>query len=111
MRLPLPVRNLPHAVSTKETRMTRPRTRLSRSCRAAVMIATVALAVKSSAQQSAPPPEMLDPALSVRTVVAGLNLPIAMAFIGPNDMLVLEKDTGQIKRVVNGAVTATVLDL
>src|SRR5262249_40355139 len=30
---------------------------------------------------------------------------------GPNDFLVLEKASGQVKRVVNGVVTATVLDL
>ena len=56
-------------------------------------------------------PQMLDPSLDVRTVVSGLTMPIGVAFLGPNDMLVLEKDTGPIKRVVNGVVTATVLDL
>jgi glucose/arabinose dehydrogenase len=34
-----------------------------------------------------------------------------MAFLGPNDLLVLEKNTGQVKRVVNGAVQGVVLDL
>ena len=89
--------------------MTRPRTWLSLACRAAV-IAAVALTVRSSAQEPVAP-EMLAPTLGVRAVVSGLNLPIAIAFIGPDDLLVLEKDTGQIKRVVNGTVTATVLDL
>ena len=56
-------------------------------------------------------PQMLDPNLRVRTVVSGLNLPIAVAFLGVNDLLVLEKDTGQVKRVVDGVVTDTVLDL
>src|SRR5687768_8711025 len=90
--------------------MTRPRTWLSRSCRAAVLAAAVALTVRSSAQEPVAP-EMLDPTLGVRTVVGGLNLPIAIAFIAPNDLLVLAKDTGRVKRVVNGVVTATVLDL
>lgn len=54
---------------------------------------------------------MLDPALGVRTVVSGLDLPIGVAFLGPTDMLVLEKNTGRVKRVVNGVVTGTVLDL
>ena len=90
--------------------MTRPRTWLSRACRAAVLIATVALTVSSSAQ-TGPGPEMLAPTLGVRTVVAGLDMPIGMAFIGPNDLLVLEKDTGLVKRVVNGVVTGVVLDL
>ena len=34
-----------------------------------------------------------------------------MAFLGPNDFFVLEKATGQVKRVVNGVVQSTVLDL
>jgi glucose/arabinose dehydrogenase len=34
-----------------------------------------------------------------------------MAFIAPNDLLVLEKASGQVKRVVNGVVQGTVLDL
>ena len=54
---------------------------------------------------------MLDPSLRVRTVVSGLTLPIGLAFLAPNEMLVLEKDTGQVKRVVDGMVTGTVLDL
>jgi aldose sugar dehydrogenase len=40
----------------------------------------------------------------VRTVVSGLNFPIGFAFIGGNDMLVLEKNTGRIVRVTNGIV-------
>jgi hypothetical protein len=34
-----------------------------------------------------------------------------MAFLGPNDMLVLEKATGKVQRVVNGVVQSIVLDL
>lgn len=54
---------------------------------------------------------LLDPALGVSTVVSGLNQPISMAFIGPNDFLVTEKTTGQVKRVTNGTVAGVVLDL
>jgi aldose sugar dehydrogenase len=56
-------------------------------------------------------PVMLDPQLAVREVVGGLNLPTAMTFIGPNDLLVLEKNSGQVKHVVNGTVQGTALDL
>ncbi len=56
-------------------------------------------------------PSMLDPNLSVRTVITGLSQPTSMAFIGLNDFLILEKDTGRIKRIVNGLVQGTVLDL
>jgi glucose/arabinose dehydrogenase len=34
-----------------------------------------------------------------------------MAFLGPNDFLVLEKATGKVQHVVNGAVVGTALDL
>lgn len=54
---------------------------------------------------------LLDPSLSVATVVGGLSQPIAMAFLGPNDILVTEKASGQVKRVQNGVVTGVVLDL
>src|ERR1044072_2888093 len=56
-------------------------------------------------------PSVVDNALTVTTVVSGLTMTISMAFIGPNDFLVLEKSTGQAKRVTNGAVASTVLDL
>jgi glucose/arabinose dehydrogenase len=56
-------------------------------------------------------PSLVDPNLRVRTVVEGLNQPTSMAFIGPDDLFVLEKATGQVKRVANGVVQSTVLDL
>ena len=56
-------------------------------------------------------PSMTDPNLGVRTSVGGLITPISMAFIGPNDFLIVEKNTGAVKRVTNGAVQGTVLDL
>jgi len=56
-------------------------------------------------------PTMLHPNLDVRTVVMGLNQPTSMAFLGPDDILVLEKATGQVRRVVDGAIQGTVLDL
>jgi uncharacterized repeat protein (TIGR01451 family) len=56
-------------------------------------------------------PSLLDPNLSVKTVVTGLSQPTMMAFIGPNDFLILEKDTGRVRRVTNGVLQATALDL
>ena len=61
------------------------------------------------AQSSAP--EMLVPNLAVRTSVSDLITPISMAFLGANDFFVLEKNTGKVQRIVNGAVQSTVLDL
>jgi aldose sugar dehydrogenase len=56
-------------------------------------------------------PSMLDPNLSVKTLVTGLSQPTSLAFIGPNDFFVLEKDTGKVQRIVNGSLQSTVLDL
>ena len=56
-------------------------------------------------------PEMLHPRLGVRPVITGLNLPTTMAFLGLNEFFVLEKNTGTIQYVVDGAIQDTVLDL
>lgn len=56
-------------------------------------------------------PEVLRPNLAVRTVASGLNAPTGMAFIGSDDLLVIEKASGQVRRVTNGVVGPTVLDL
>jgi aldose sugar dehydrogenase len=56
-------------------------------------------------------PEVLDENLEVTTAVSGLSQPVSMAFIGQDDMLVLEKGSGQVKRVVDGTVEDVVLDL
>jgi aldose sugar dehydrogenase len=47
-------------------------------------------------------PEINDPNFRVEEVISGLELPTTMAFLGPNDMLVLEKDKGTVRRVTNG---------
>src|SRR5262245_24172756 len=57
------------------------------------------------------PAAMLDPNLQVTPVVTGLTTPTTMAFLGDDDFLILEKNTGQVKRVVSGSVQGTVLDL
>jgi aldose sugar dehydrogenase len=86
--------------------------------RATRVLATVALSVLCGAIGASAPspagaqaPSLLEPRLSLRTAVDGLELPTSIAFLGPDDMLMLEKDTGKVKRVVDGAVSATVLDL
>ena len=58
-----------------------------------------------------PAPTVVDPNLAVRTVVSGLDLPTAMAFLGEDDFLILEKNTGRVKRVTNGTIVATAIDL
>jgi aldose sugar dehydrogenase len=62
--------------------------------------------------QAEPGPALLAPNLELRTVVDGLELPTSIAFVGSNDLLVLEKNSGKVKRVVNGVVQSTdALDL
>src|SRR5918999_2178379 len=74
---------------------------------ALAVTAPLALATAAPAQE----PELLDPDLEVRAAVSGLNQPVSMAFIGKGEMLVLEKASGQVKRVVGGEVRDVVLDL
>ncbi len=56
-------------------------------------------------------PQMLDTRLSVRTVLTGLTTPTTLAFLSPTEFLVLEKNTGKVQYIVNGAFHHTALDL
>ena len=44
-----------------------------------------------------------DPKLKIELVASGLDFPTTMAFLGPNDFLILEK-VGIVKRITNGIV-------
>jgi aldose sugar dehydrogenase len=82
-----------------------------KSIRWAVALAVaVPLAVAGTASAQAPPPSVVDDDLEVRTAASGLSQPISMAFLGRDDFLVVEKATGQVKRVHDGDVSV-VLDL
>jgi aldose sugar dehydrogenase len=43
-----------------------------------------------------------NPVLTIETIFSGLETPIAMAFLGSDDFLVIEKDKGTVQRVTNG---------
>jgi glucose/arabinose dehydrogenase len=45
-----------------------------------------------------------DPSLKAELVASGLDYPTTMAFLGQNDILVLEKDKGTVQRIVNGTM-------
>jgi glucose/arabinose dehydrogenase len=49
-------------------------------------------------------PRSLNSNLSIEEVVSGLEAPTTMAFLGPDDFLVLEKDKGTVLRVINGNI-------
>jgi aldose sugar dehydrogenase len=51
-------------------------------------------------------PVINDSKLEVQTVVKGLQLPTTMAFLDPNDILVLEKSKGTVDRIMNGSIMA-----
>jgi hypothetical protein len=85
-----------------------------RSARAVLLVALSTLLVVGPGGvggAQAQGPTMLDPRLSVRTLVDGLVTPTSLAFLGADDLLVLEKNTGRVRRVVGGQVRSTVLDL
>ncbi len=56
-------------------------------------------------------PALLDTNLVLATVVTNLDTPTTMAFLGRNDFFVLEKASGQVKRIQNETNVTTVLDL
>ena len=49
-------------------------------------------------------PKITDPNIKVEVLLKGLKFPTSMAFLGPNDLLVLEKNEGVVKRVLNGVI-------
>jgi aldose sugar dehydrogenase len=61
-----------------------------------------AYAAYSKATPSAGGPTINDPKLKAEVVFTGLRLPTSMAFLGPNDILVLQKDYGTVQRIVDG---------
>src|SRR5262249_7624485 len=69
------------------------------------------LAVNSASLPPSQGPMMVDPNLPGTPVVSGLDQPTSMSFLGPKDFLILEKATGKVQHVVNGAVVGTALDL
>jgi glucose/arabinose dehydrogenase len=44
--------------------------------------------------------------LEVETVAEGLEFPTTMAFLGPDDILVLEKEKGTVQRIINGMMSS-----
>src|SRR5919198_1087249 len=58
-----------------------------------------------SKRQSDNGPTIKDPNLNAKIVFrGGLKFPTSMAFLGPDDILVLEKNEGTVKRIVNGVM-------
>ena len=49
-------------------------------------------------------PEIIDPTLTVEVVSDGLNMPTTMAFLGPDDFLILQEN-GSLVRIVDGMIS------
>jgi aldose sugar dehydrogenase len=57
-------------------------------------------------------PSLTDPNLSITEITSGLSAPTTMAFIGTDDILVLQKDNGEVRRVIAGVLQpSAVLDV
>ena len=69
-----------------------------------ILFMFLTLSVLNNFSSALSEPRISDPKLKVETVAQGLEYPTSMAFLGPNDILVLEKNNGQVRRVVNNTV-------
>ncbi len=79
---------------------------------AGILLASMVFATIGLGQDPpAPAPTMTVPNLSVRTVASGFTTPIGVAFLSSSEWLVIEKNSGQVRRVVSGETRETVLDL
>jgi glucose/arabinose dehydrogenase len=54
-------------------------------------------------------PVIVDPNLKAEVVFKGYKFPSTMAFLGPNDILLLQKDNGTVERIVNGTILSNPL--
>ena len=61
-------------------------------------------AAYTKAVPAATGPTINDPSLKAEVIFKGLKIPTSMAFLGPNDILVLEKNSGNVLRIVDGSL-------
>src|SRR5918996_5785383 len=94
-------------------RWSRMRRNLSRTILALGVTAALSVPAPSPLNaQASGGPTILHPLLDVRPVVEGLNVPTSIAFLGPDELLVLEKNSGRVLHVDEGVVQEeAVLDL
>ena len=70
---------------------------------ALVLVVTVSIGLIHPFNSVVAQPAVLKaPNLKMELVAQGLRSPTSMAFLGPNDILVLEKETGTVQRITNG---------
>jgi glucose/arabinose dehydrogenase len=72
---------------------------------AVVLIAVIGLSILCCTPNTVfAAPTVKDTHLKVVTFATGLNAPTSMAFLGQNDILVLEKNKGTVQRIKNGVL-------
>ena len=64
--------------------------------------ANIITTTTTSAAPAPPIPIINDSNLKAEVVFKGIEFPTSMAFLGPNDILVLEKNNGTVRRIVDG---------
>jgi glucose/arabinose dehydrogenase len=60
---------------------------------------------------TSPAPSITDPNLKVELIAKHFDFPTAIDFLGNNDLLVAEKNTGNVYEVINGNVTGPLLHM
>ncbi|MGD9535023.1 MAG: PQQ-dependent sugar dehydrogenase [Candidatus Nitrosocosmicus sp.] len=65
---------------------------------------SLSYAAYMKAPQSPIGPTVKDDKIVVEKVTDGLDIPTSMAFLGPNDILVTEKETGKVMHIVDGQI-------
>ena len=77
---------------------------LKRACLVTMTILLVLQVMIYSPIPAKANPTVKDPSLKVELITKGIKFPTSMAFLGPNDILILEKNQGTVKRIVNGNI-------
>lgn len=70
---------------------------------------SIAYAVATNVSSSNP--VVSDPTLKIESVATGFDFPTGIAFLGNNDILLLEKNTGIVYRIIDGNITNPVIHL
>ena len=68
-------------------------------------------ATNPQSTQSISQPSLTDTKLRIEEVAEGFDFPTSMAFLGKNDVILLEKNTGNVIRLLNGNVTHQLLHI
>ncbi|MCH7944955.1 MAG: PQQ-dependent sugar dehydrogenase [Armatimonadetes bacterium] len=88
-------------------RRTAPDRRRSKRCQALSWAVLAFLAISGSATSQT----ITLPGYIVETVITGLSLPTTMAFVGDDEILVLEKNSGRVQHYLDGVFQGTAIDL